>query len=63
MAKHFPSRNGTYGDTGLYSGQTSYLSMKVLTFAKDDIFKTTANLSYDQIRCHFSDHTKLHPDL
>ena len=34
MAKHLPSQNG--GDTGFYSGQTSYLSMKVLTFAKDE---------------------------
>ena len=36
MAKHFLSQNGTYGDRGLYSAQTGYLSMKVLTFAKDD---------------------------
>ena len=27
-----------YCDTGFYSGQTSYLSMKVLTFAKDRFF-------------------------
>ena len=33
-AKHLPSQNGTYGDTGFYSGQSSYLDMKVLTFAK-----------------------------
>ena len=35
-AKHLPSRNWTYGDTGFYSGQTSYLNMKVLTFGKDE---------------------------
>ena len=29
-----PSMNWSYGDTGFYSGQTSYLNMKVLTFAK-----------------------------
>ena len=32
-AKHLPSRNWTYGDTGFYSGHTSYLNMKVLMFA------------------------------
>ena len=40
-----------YGDTGFYSAQTTYLSMKVLTFAKNEniqFFLTTANLSYDQ---------------
>ena len=37
-AKHLPSQNGTYGDTGFYSTQTTYLSMKVLTFAEDEIF-------------------------
>ena len=39
------------GDTGFYSGQTSYLSMKTLTFTKDEnknFCKTTANLSYDK---------------
>ena len=35
-AKHLPSQNGTYGDTGFYSAQTTYLSMKVLTFAKNE---------------------------
>ena len=35
-AKHLPSQNWTGGDTGCYSGQTSYLSMKVLTFVKDE---------------------------
>ena len=35
-AKHLPSRNRTYGDTGFYSAQTTYLSMKVLTFAKNE---------------------------
>ena len=34
-AIHLPSMNWTYGDTGFYSAQTSYLDMKVLTFAKD----------------------------
>ena len=29
--KHLPSQNGTYGDTGFYSAQTAYLSMKVVT--------------------------------
>ena len=29
-AKHLPSQNWTYGYTGFYSGQTSYLSGKVL---------------------------------
>ena len=24
--------NGTYGDTGFYNAQTTYLSMKVVTF-------------------------------
>ena len=34
-AKHLSSTNWTHGDTGyFYSGLTSYLSMKVLTFAK-----------------------------
>jgi len=28
--KHFPSTNWTYSDTGFYSGQTSYLNMKML---------------------------------
>ena len=50
--KHLPLQNGTYGDTGFYSGQSSYFNMKVLTFANDenlcDFFYTTANLSYDQ---------------
>ena len=32
-----PSWNGTYCDTGFYSAQTTYLSMKVLTFAKNEI--------------------------
>ena len=44
-AKHLPLQNLTYGDTGFYSGQTSYLSMKVLTFAKSEKIKTTADLS------------------
>ena len=35
-AKHFPSWNGTYGDTGFYSAQTTHLRMKVLTFAKNE---------------------------
>ena len=30
------TRNGTYGDTGFYSAQTTYLSMKVLTIAKNE---------------------------
>ena len=33
---HLPSMNWTYGDTGFYSGKTSYLNMKILTFAKDE---------------------------
>ena len=36
--------NGTYGDTGFYNTQTTYLSMKVVTLN----FLTIANLSYDQ---------------
>ena len=28
--KYLPSQNGTYGDTGFCSAQTTYLSMKVL---------------------------------
>ena len=28
--------NWTYGDTGFYSDQTSYLNMKALTLAKDE---------------------------
>ena len=50
-AKHLPSQNWTYGDIGFHSGQTSYLSMKVHTFAKDEkigIFLATASLSYGQ---------------
>ena len=35
-ATHSPSQNKTYGGTGFYTGQTSYLSMKVLTFAQDE---------------------------
>ena len=31
-AKDLPSRNGTYGDTVFYSGQTSYHNMKVLSY-------------------------------
>ena len=38
-AKHLPSRNGTYGDTGFYSAQTTYLSMKVLTFTKNETIR------------------------
>ena len=34
-AIHLPLQNGTYDDTGFYSDQTSYLSMKV-KFAKDE---------------------------
>ena len=30
--KHLPLMNWTYGDTGLYIGQTSCLNMKVLIF-------------------------------
>ena len=33
-AKHLPLMNWTYGDTGFYNGQTSYLNMKV--FAEDE---------------------------
>ena len=36
QGKHLPSRNGTYGDTGYYSAQTTYLSMKVHTVAKNE---------------------------
>ena len=35
-ATHSPSQNKTYGGTGFYTGQTSYLNMKVLTFAQDE---------------------------
>ena len=35
-AIHFLPMNWTYNDTGFYSGQTSFLNMKVLTFAKDE---------------------------
>ena len=31
-----PSQNWTYGDTGFTVPKHSYLSMKVLTFAKDE---------------------------
>ena len=34
-AKHLPLQNGIYGDAELYSAQTTYHSMKVLTFAKN----------------------------
>ena len=36
---HLPSMDWTYGVTGFYSGQTSYLNMEVLTFAKDKIMR------------------------
>ena len=35
-AKHLPLISWTYGDTGLYIGYTSYISMKVLVFAKNE---------------------------
>ena len=35
-AKYLPSWNGTYGDKGFYSAQTSYLSRKVLTLVKNE---------------------------
>ena len=35
-AIRLPTLNCTYGDTRFYSGQTSYLNIKVLTFAKDE---------------------------
>jgi len=35
-AKHLPLKNLTYGDTGFYSGQTSYLNVKVLVIAKNE---------------------------
>ena len=38
-AIHLPSMGWTYSDTGFYGGQTSYLNMKALTFAKDSILK------------------------
>ena len=44
-AKHLPSQNWTYGDIGFYSGHSSYLSMKVLTFEK---FRIVLNLNYDK---------------
>ena len=46
----------------IYSVKTTYLSVKVLTFAKNEniqFFKTTANLSYNPKCWHFSDHTNL----
>ena len=45
-AKHLPLMNWIYGDAGFYSGQTSYLNMKVLIYA--NFFFNTANLSYGQ---------------
>ena len=33
---HGKTFNGTYGDTGLYSAQVTYLSMKILIFAKNE---------------------------
>ena len=58
MTRCLPSWNGTYGDTGFYSGQTSYLALKVLVKMRIcDSFLTTANLSYNPKCWHFSDHT------
>ena len=42
-AIHLPSRNWIYVDTGFYSGQTSHLNMKVLTFAKDENMRFLLN--------------------
>ena len=42
-AIHLPSRNGTYGDTGFYNAQTSYLNMEVVTFAKDENIRFLLN--------------------
>ena len=56
--KHLLSRNWTYGDTGFCSGETSYLSMKGVTFAKDAFFLNHANLSYgENVGTCMSDHT------
>ena len=37
-AIHLSSINRTYSDTGFYKDQTSYLNMKILTFAIDEKF-------------------------
>ena len=39
-AKQLPSWNRTYSDTGFYSAQTTYLSVKVLTFENIRFFLT-----------------------
>ena len=44
----FAITKGAYGDTGFYSAQTTYLSMKVLILAKNKnirFFPTFANLA------------------
>ena len=64
-AIYWPSMNWTYGDTGFYSGQTSYLNMKYLHLLKmrNAIFLTTANLSFDQKMLTLQWPHKLHSDL
>jgi len=59
--KHLPSWNGTYGDTGFYSVQTTYLSMKVQLLNIRIFF--FLNHCWPKLWSHFSDHTKHHPDL
>ena len=51
-AKHLPSTNWTYGDIGFYSGQTSYLNMMVLKFAKNETmpFFLTKQLTWFMIK-------------
>ena len=50
-AKHLPSQNGIYGDTEFYSGQTSYLNMKALTFGKDEKNRFFKPLVTGMIKC------------
>ena len=61
-AQHLPLMNWTYGDTRIYSGQSSYLNMKILTFAKEKnmrfFFKPL--LAWVMIK---SDHTNVSHDL
>ena len=58
-AKYFPPTKVTYSHTEFHNGQASYFSMMVLYLQNLDIcnsFQTTANMSYDQKYCPFSDH-------
>ena len=50
-AKHLPLMNWTYGDTGFYSSQTSYLIVKVLIFATDENMRFFLNHCQFRYKC------------